>query len=390
MQHRLTREEFISRSIAMHGILYDYSKVNYKNTKTKVYIICHEHGIFYQFPYEHMRGSGCRLCYDKSHTLTQEQFISKASSTHKGKYDYSKVAYTISDAKICIVCPIHGMFWQKATGHLYGQGCPKCATEKRSEIIKYTTEEFIKEAISIHGTFYGYSEVNYVNNKMKVNIICPVHGGFWITPSMHLYGKGCLSCKMEKRVAHRAMNFLSKAISRYGEKFDYSEVLYKGHNNKVRIICRKHGAFYIIPNYHLRGLGGCPHCKCSKGEEAIRKWLVENRIKFTPYYSYSDLKGPGRGHLKFDFYLQKYNSCVEYDGEQHFRPVKFKGISDAEAIRVFKKGQYYDSLKNQYCEKNSISLLRIPYTKFKEIPGILTENILNGGLYACNLLKMKE
>ena len=58
--------------------------------------------------------------------LTQEEFVEKAIAKHGNKYDYSKAIYLGGKQKICIICPEHGEFWQQATSHILGHGCPKC------------------------------------------------------------------------------------------------------------------------------------------------------------------------------------------------------------------------------------------------------------------------
>ena len=106
--------------------------------------------------------------------LTTEEFIKKAREVHGDKYDYSKVEYVKSKAKVTIICPEHGEFLQTPQKHLYGQGCPKCG--HKSEL---TTEEFIKKAREVHGDKYDYSNVEYVDAKTNVCIICKQHGVFW-------------------------------------------------------------------------------------------------------------------------------------------------------------------------------------------------------------------
>ena len=126
--------------------------------------------------------------------LTTADFISKAKKIHGDKYDYSKVNYVNSYTKVCIICPKHGEFWQTPYDHLQGCGCPKCATEKKAASNSQTTAEFISKAKEIHGDKYDYSKVNYVNARTKVCIICPKHGEFWQLPPNHLIGSGCPKC----------------------------------------------------------------------------------------------------------------------------------------------------------------------------------------------------
>ena len=63
---------------------------------------------------------------------TKEEFIDKANKKHNYSYDYSKVEYVNSDTKVEIICPKHGPFMQKPDSHLQGQGCPECAIERRT------------------------------------------------------------------------------------------------------------------------------------------------------------------------------------------------------------------------------------------------------------------
>ena len=122
------------------------------------------------------------------------------------KYDYSKVEYKDNHTKVCIVCPIHGEFWQTPNSHLSGIGCKKCGINSRINKRKKSIEEFIKEAREIHGDKYDYSKVEYINNHTKVCIICPIHGEFWQIPDSHIHQKqGCPICKesrLEKKIRY--------------------------------------------------------------------------------------------------------------------------------------------------------------------------------------------
>jgi hypothetical protein len=118
-----------------------------------------------------------------------DTFLSRAIKAHNGKYDYSKTVVTKSDIKVIISCEIHGEFNQRPVDHLNGYGCPKCGKTQR-----LTTQEFINRSISIHGHVYDYSLAEYVNAKIDVKIICPVHGEFKQRPNNHLNGKGCRDC----------------------------------------------------------------------------------------------------------------------------------------------------------------------------------------------------
>ena len=193
---KLTTETFIEKAKSIHGDEYDYSKVNYINNRTKVCVICPKHGEFWVRPGKHLQGQKCPLCAHQSFSYTTKSFIDKAKEIHGNKYDYSKVTYKDSHTKICIICPNHGEFWQTPTNHLRGRGCPKCKADNQSINNRMTTEDFIKRAKEIHGDKYNYSKVVYgANIRDKVCIICPDHGEFWQRPKYHLRGNGCPKCK---------------------------------------------------------------------------------------------------------------------------------------------------------------------------------------------------
>ena len=125
-------EEFIRRARLVHGDKYNYSKVEYVNSQTKVCIICPIHGEFLQTPDDHLQGHGCIICgyYNAgNNVLSTNDFILRAREVHGDKYDYSKTKYNGIYQKICIICPKHGEFKQKPIKHIIGQGCPICAQE---------------------------------------------------------------------------------------------------------------------------------------------------------------------------------------------------------------------------------------------------------------------
>jgi hypothetical protein len=184
--------------------------------------------------------------------FTQEDFVKKSNLIHNNKYDYSKVIYKGSNVEVCIICPEHGEFWQRAIVHSHGGGCPLCARQKNAEKLCLTTKEFIEKAQLVHGNKYDYSKVEYKRNDKKVCIICPEHGEFWMTPGNHLNGQGCRKCDVVNRTK-TTEDFINDAKKIYGDKYDYSKVEYKGNKKKVCIICPEYGEFWITPNNFLRG-----------------------------------------------------------------------------------------------------------------------------------------
>ena len=354
---------FIRKALRKHGDKYDYSSVVYVKSDAKVEIICRVEGHepFPQTPDNHLQGQGCKICgfgrRINKRRKTKEEFIRESKEIHGDKYDYSKVEYKNATTKVIIICPIHGDFPQTPYKHLSGQGCKKCGGNNQ-----LTKEEFIEKARKIHGDKYDYSNVNYINMRTKVIITCPKHGNFKQTPNKHINGRGCRDCQYEKIAElHRldTKEFIKRAREIHGDKYDYSKVNYVGCEDEVIIICPKHREFSQIPLVHLNG-SGCPKCNSSKGEIAVRNYFIENEINFIEQKKFKDCKD--KYPLPFDFYVSKYNLCIEFDGLQHFMIIKrSKKITDEQAKENFKIIQSHDQIKNEYCKLHNINLLRIRY-----------------------------
>lgn len=114
-------------------------------------------------------------------------------------------------------------------------------------------------------------------------------------------------------------------------------------------------------------------CSFSKGEERIEKWLIENNFNYQKQFSFVELKGKKK-ELRFDFAVFKNNSLlclIEYQGEQHYQVVD---IFDGET--GFEQRQLNDQKKRDYCDKNNIYLLEIPYWSYSEIENILEDELM--------------
>ena len=170
MSKKKTTNQFIEEAKKIHNDKYDYSKVEYINTETKVCIICKQHGEFWQKPYKHLQGQGCIKCAreldSKRKMKNKDFFIEKAQNIHNGKYDYSKVEYKGIKNKSIIICPIHGEFKQALGNHLEGKGCPICGHIDSKNETYITT--FIKNNIEIIE-----NSKNILQSKQELDIFIP-------------------------------------------------------------------------------------------------------------------------------------------------------------------------------------------------------------------------
>ena len=309
MPAKLTTQEFINKARLKHGDKFSYDKVNYVNSETKVIITCRVHGDFLQKPGNHLFGACCLRCRQertgKANSMSQEEFVTKSQGIHGRRYDYSKVIYRGCFNPIEIICPKHGSFHQKPSIHLTNHGCPRCGKEQAGNLTRRTTEEFIKEAIKIHGKKYDYSLVEYKGSHKTVKIICPVHGIFSQRPCSHLAQRGCTKCWLEYWANSLKIDtgiFIERAVKKHGNKYDYSLVEYIDNKVPVKIFCPTHGQFEQIPNSHLRG-SGCYDCGYEKlarkfsstSEEFIKRCKKVHNDRYT--YDLVEYKN-GRGIVK--------------------------------------------------------------------------------------------
>ena len=224
---RISKEEFLRRAEKVHGNKFDYSEIEYVDLNTKIRIVCQFHGPFDQTPEKHLVSDyGCFDCsYEqrwerRKDRVTTEVFIRRAQKKHGLRFDYSLAEYIHTNTEVEIICPDHGLFSQSPANHLNNRfGCGKCAAAAGFGYIKWTTTEFIEKARLIHGDWYDYSLVDYVNSLTDVKIICPDHGPFEQAPSSHINTEsGCTGCaKYGFDMSSPAYIYLLKYTGREGE-----------------------------------------------------------------------------------------------------------------------------------------------------------------------------
>ena len=426
------KQKFIERANEKFNFKFDYSLVEYKNNDGKVIIICPIHGQFEQCTDDHLNSKyACNDCkkdvsvsnkvvkekvikikLDKIKIDRKELFFKRCFEIHGDRYDYSLTEFKSSNDKVKIICREHGIFEQRASAHLNGQGCMECRLEKR----RTGLDVFISRCFEIHGDKYDYSLITeYVNSKTKVDIICKKHGVFEVTPDNHTNSKnGCPECKklgLEKfieksnikhhnkydyslikeyvnnkkkvdiickehgifsqrmtdhmigigcpectqvRFRTSTGDFIKKSKEIHNNKYLYSDnISFKSNKDKVEINCGEHGIFLQQVNAHLNGQG-CPSCNTSKGEAFIKDFLIKNCISFTQQYKFEDCRD--KKQLPFDFYLNNLNICIEFNGKQHYESIEYFG-----GINSLKSQIKRDVIKREYCENNNILLIIIRY-----------------------------
>ena len=367
---KITTEEYINRVKNIHDIKYDYSKTIYNGYKNDLIVICPKHGEFKVNAYSHQkRNHGCIECTGVGKINNPLRFfIEKANKIHNNKYDYSLInEYNGVMKKYPIKCHEHGIWEVSLDNHINKKSsCPKCKGRTLSYLEK------IEQANIIHEGLYDYSLIDKdFKSDQKVPIICSIHGTFTQLWTNHIHQKhGCPDCKKCGRKPI-SLDELKKRTYDLNTGYEYNWDSYKGYyNGNFEIKCNIHGWFKQQLSNHLQGQK-CPKCKTSRGEENIRKFLNEKKVPFIEQKTFDSCVNPKTNyHLKFDFYIPHLNLCIEYDGQLHFKPVKFFGGNES-----YEKQIYLDNIKNEFCKNNKINLLRISFIQFNDIEKIL-ENII--------------
>lgn len=358
---RIKVSEFLFRSKEIHRDRYIYDLVDFQGVNRKVKIICKEHGMFEQTPDNHMNGQNCPRCGQIqtgiSGRITFKEFKKRAREVHGEKYNYISDSYTMVSEKVSVICHDHGEFKINGTNHLNGEACYNCGIEKIRDDKLIPLEEIKKNLRVKYEDRYVYDFSDYVDTSTPVSIKCPDHGYFKSTIKQHLRSPhGCPSCSNEARAESQILpfaNYKERFIQKHGKKYKYNENSFKSGSAKMEIICDKHGAFDQAPLVHQNG-HGCPRCKSSTGENLIRILLENKEIDFEEQKVFEGLRD--KRPLFVDFYINKINTVIEYNGIQHYEAFDFFG-----GEKSFKNGVKKDKIKMNYCNKNGINFEVIRY-----------------------------
>lgn len=272
--------KFITIAKLVHGEgTYSYKLTKFKTYKDKVLITCPIHGNFEKIPQSHIGTlkQGCQKCSTGKLVYDTTSFILEANERHENKYSYLKAVYINTSSKLIISCASHGDFSMTPNNHLQKHGCPKCGSNSAKCSLRMDLDTFIFKADKVHNTKYTYPKQEYINNKERIVINCPIHGDFLQRPDDHLSGHGCISCANED---HRLglEEFIRRSVIIHKNLYKYPPQEYVTSSTKVLIICKEHGEFKQTPNSHLKG-HGCPTCaslkKDSKAEREINKFILD-------------------------------------------------------------------------------------------------------------------
>lgn len=203
MPLKINKEEFLKKCEILYSNKYLYKfKEIFHFKKIKIEIFCEKHGWFEQTPILHLK-CGCPKCSidtreTKEKELLWENFLKSAYNLYQDKYSYNKESFMADRNKIEITCPLHGPFYKRMSYFLNGHECQFCSGNGSLYRLEKSKNEFVEKANIIHGNKYIYTNVNYINSKNNVDIICKEHGIFSQSPTNHLNFHGCPYCNKKK------------------------------------------------------------------------------------------------------------------------------------------------------------------------------------------------
>lgn len=247
-----------------------------------------------------------------------------------------------------------------------GQRCKQCRLKEASEKLIFD-ENFVKEYVESFG-YKLLSEYKGANEYIKLE--CP-DGHIWETCSFNSFKnnnarcKHCTNKKRNEKTKHNII-FIKNELLKYGYILLTSE--YENAHQKLKMICPNGHVINSLTWNRFQQGDRCPKCKESKGEKEITKVLNDLNIDFKSQHKFDDCKF--KKQLPFDFYIPQLNIIIEYDGELHYMIKEHRGGFDGFVDRIIR-----DTIKTEYCKKNNIRLIRIPYWEFKNIEKILKHEL---------------
>lgn len=260
----------------------------------------------------------------------------------------------------------------------FNSQCKKCVNayhKNRRGSEKRDLKYYINLMNKIHNSKYLYPNINdeFIRTNSKITIFCKVcNYSFTQNMSHHIWSKsGCSRCY------GNLPNTIDKIIKKSDQvhgigRYSFPNIMNENisSHSKISIKCENCGdIFRQKVSNHINNKNGCHRCSKSKKEQLIHNYFIYNKINFIPQYKFDKCKYKRR--LSFDFYLIDINMCVEYDGEQHYKPRR--DDVNGEKLKLLK---IKDEIKNNFCEKNNIKLRRISYKENLEssLNSILIDN----------------
>ena len=287
-------------------------------------------------------------------------------------------------SEISYICPVHGETHTKVTNLLQGKGCYKCGRmkalkNKASTTLRERQDNLYSKALNV-AKQKDYTIITpkdeIMRNTSVIKYICSIHGEQQMRISNFITGRNCPKCAIDKNKQKYKLSDdeVEKRIKDLGgtllNKTDYINRSTKN----LKILCFNCNQEFTTSLQHFTQHGGqvCKKCsnKESLGEIKIKQFLQKNNILFESEKWFDNCRDINP--LPFDFYLPDYNILIEYDGEQHYYDRSYKTGKFRDTLEYT---QIHDKIKTNYCIKNNIKLIRVPYWDYNNIDIILNKEL---------------
>lgn len=379
--------DFVKQTILEYGG--EWVGTKYVNNRTKLDIKCLKCGDVFKRDYATIKdnkNAKCRKCTCRENSNNKKSYnSSKLQVEEIAEYiisiggEWIEGEYINSNSKLTLICPNCNERFQKSYASIFRNDnpyCEKCTRKKNG--IKKSKRNYKKIESKIKKL--GGKLIRFENGLgvLKIYIECPKCKEVFSTTGTGVLQRKtmyCFNCSRVEIISQRrfSIDYVREYIESLGGKLISEQ--YCNNSSYLKISCDKCGevferTFDVINQYESVT---CSNCKndIPKGEEKIRDFLIGINENFIMQKMFDDCRITHK--LKFDFYLPERNICIEFNGEQHYKPIDYYGGQEK-----FKKQKKIDSMKREYCKKNNIKLIEIPYWKMKRIEEIILREVILG------------
>lgn len=359
---KFTIEDIRKQFNERHYILLDEEYINQRQT---MHFICEKHKeygeqtiVYANFKYKH---NGCHFCAQEKFQEKQRTSVEEVKRlTEEKGLIFVGITYSSENnhtyAIVQYICPKHryvgiqeSPLWQIKKGKY---GCNYCNFVLDTTTFKEKLERLHIDYFDVIGEYKGqYDDIEIRCKKHQINYFAKPYKIF----------NGTNSCPLCHQEDLRTRNLLSKDEAEQKLHLTHPMLNIIGNYidtfTPVKLHCNEHNYDFecSINNYLYKGKQECcPKCQRTSGELFIINFLEKYNYKYSQQKTFSEcrVKQP----LPFDFYLDDFNICIEYQGEQHYYAVDWFG-----GEKQLKKQQKYDEIKRKFCDENHIKLIEIPY-----------------------------
>lgn len=374
-----THEQYLKELKDIDSVLVPIEE--YKGTHTLIEHMCKIHNIITKTsPSNALKGIGCKKCGKEK--ISQKQIKSKEEYIEQLKDANPNLTlmgeYLGSDTPTTFSCKCGYVWIGRPQSYILPNafGCRNCANKRISEKNKIGLIEY-KKRLSLMQNNIVLIENFYINNQTPLLHKCLVCTNEWkITPNSVLSGHGCPKCanKLNAQRLKKTHKEFIKDFKINNPSCDHILILskYTGSHDRIKCKCIICGYNWKPQATDLLCGSGCPMCNASLGERKIARFFDINNIFYKTQQPFDKLIGVGGGNLLYDFYLPQYNLLIEYQGEQHERPIEYFG-----GVEQFEKQIEHDRRKREYAIEHNIYLLEIWYYDINNIENILKETLDN-------------